>query len=504
MKSQVVEKEYLFLSMIAYKNFHEEDEGQNILEALTDLKKEKILSTHFKVMTNFGEPFFLKYFHRELKKWKILKLYKRDKNISLKNLTESNGFYAISFTDGENVVIAFRGSELYPFEEAIKDFVGNDLAIGIGLRPKQFDDAKSFYMMHVKDLEIPKEKISLTGHSLGGGLAQFVAVIADKKFGYVPFTCTWNAIGIRKEGIITFFDLIDFKRIISRGMVLSKSQLEILSKFKEPYLTFLHEFKKKSGNNLLDAYKNNKKIIKLLHDCVEKIYQDHKNNQNHTHERSEIEQNLIQIFFNSHVEEIIKEAHKTLREFNENTKYSDRVINYGHSQDVTNTIYEHIGSDIYLDLDSKRKISTVEFLALIIRKEKSFFEFHFEDVFIPHIIEDKKEYGKIQKNLSLDFVASILRKIMHIDKSISNQILGNFYSLKKINKEVIFSHRAEIIYSIEKSKLVFIFRKRTVEFLKNCDDKTFLEVWCKAKNKMESPYIQQDIYDVLVWAESKF
>lgn len=83
-----------------------------------------------------------------------------------------NGFYAAAYKkDGSNeIVVVYRGTN-----ESI--FAGTDwnsnAQIGAGLRPDQYNNARAFYDA-VKQ-QSGGATISLTGHSLGGGLAQLVA-----------------------------------------------------------------------------------------------------------------------------------------------------------------------------------------------------------------------------------------------------------------------------------------------------------------------------------------
>lgn len=90
-----------------------------------------------------------------------------------------NGFFAALYenSSGERV-LAFRGTE--PAEPLIgnanstKGTDGQtDIDVLYGRLPKQFDDAKNTYDKVVESYG--SDGLSLTGHSLGGGLASFVA-----------------------------------------------------------------------------------------------------------------------------------------------------------------------------------------------------------------------------------------------------------------------------------------------------------------------------------------
>ena len=86
--------------------------------------------------------------------------------------TGSSGFEAVSFqnaTDPNNIVISFAGTE----PKSWSDWQANaGLATGFG--SDQLLQAAEYYLQ-VKALN-PKGHITLTGHSLGGGLAALIGV----------------------------------------------------------------------------------------------------------------------------------------------------------------------------------------------------------------------------------------------------------------------------------------------------------------------------------------
>lgn len=77
--------------------------------------------------------------------------------------------------DQDKYVIAIRGTELGLSKEAIKD-VGVDLAFALLAKSPQHDIAYNLAQI-IKESGIPLDKIKITGHSLGGGLASIVGMI---------------------------------------------------------------------------------------------------------------------------------------------------------------------------------------------------------------------------------------------------------------------------------------------------------------------------------------
>lgn len=101
--------------------------------------------------------------------------------------TATHGFEAISFTKGAKIVISFAGTDPSDLSGDVLANVG--LAAGTG--SIQLLQAVQYYLQ-VKATN-PEATISLTGHSLGGGLASLVAVFFGERavtFDQAPFMQT--------------------------------------------------------------------------------------------------------------------------------------------------------------------------------------------------------------------------------------------------------------------------------------------------------------------------
>jgi hypothetical protein len=88
---------------------------------------------------------------------------------------QQSGFYGAAYqnVDTGEIVIAYRGTE--PTQDAFHDILGADVDIGTGDEHQQFVDALEFAKNVQDTYQGLGVDISVTGHSLGGGLAQLAA-----------------------------------------------------------------------------------------------------------------------------------------------------------------------------------------------------------------------------------------------------------------------------------------------------------------------------------------
>lgn len=101
-----------------------------------------------------------------------------------------SGFAAKVFTKGAEVVISFRGTDFGPINDLVRDFQTGNIPAAIGNQSAQVSEAIKLVadVMHEYG-----PAITLTGHSLGGGLASLMAVFFDLDavvFDPAPFAIT--------------------------------------------------------------------------------------------------------------------------------------------------------------------------------------------------------------------------------------------------------------------------------------------------------------------------
>ncbi len=96
-----------------------------------------------------------------------------------------NGFAAFAFTNDQGeMVVSYRGSQL---EDFWNDWITNDIAMILGIYGEQINEAFNFFG---RTGNVNSDKVAVTGHSLGGALAEIVAArngIKGVSFNSAPF-----------------------------------------------------------------------------------------------------------------------------------------------------------------------------------------------------------------------------------------------------------------------------------------------------------------------------
>ncbi len=502
-------REYLFFSILSYYSFPENSEGTYIREVFKELEYLKwhmsinpgnLLREELKEKGRGKE-----YFKEEVEKWQIYKIDDRTGNQKSKS-----GFFAIVFVDDEQkYVIAYRGSETYPFEEAYKDFIETDLMIGLGRKPLQFWEGLEVYENLLKE-GIPKEDITITGHSLGGAIAQFVAVMSHKKYNYCPSVCTWNSVGIKREGIIGIEDFIPYEEVIETFNI-TQEEKEYFMEFKDSYKDFIMKELKKEGiikdNRTLLVYKDFDLYFNIDDDFLKVLTKQTnfktvlgKMSAKRGKELILNERVVDKLFRLENLSEEIKSAKKFIDELSENKIFNEKIINFCHSKDFVSSLFPHIGTTYQVDLEFKKKDTGENkgFFSNLKMFNRAFQEYHFEDVFIPLL--DKR--GIFTQRISVDYLASLVRKVIYLEKDFSLEFLKEYYSREELPYMDIKKFREELETGLTKSEDLILYKIKSLNYIKQMTNEEILDLWKKVLEKLPSPYSARDIYDIIIFRKN--
>lgn len=493
----ITDKEYLFLSMLSYCNFSAKDYDKTILEYLKNNTKE--LNDIFDTLIEDNREVLLEYFKEIVDKWKVFYI---DNRTSIKNGKSSSGFYSVVFQNEEKYILTFRGSEKFPLEDAYKDFIETDLMLGLGKIPIQFYEGIEVFNHLVDDLGIDIKKISITGHSLGGVIAQFVALNSNKTRDYIPITYTWNAVGIKRKNLITKVEYLDISNILAKNSSLSADEIEIFKGFSSDYTKIYEKIISKYEGEIFKklkiSFKIDEKFIKKLKKTPSllKIYKILGEDRVKILEENE---NIYTILFDiKGNEKILEKSKKFYDNFNNNVGYDKKIFNYGHSQDFTNSVFNHLGTLYLVDNDFFPIVSLDEDrnpLSNFRLFTKSIKDKHLEDVFFPFF----NNKGNFAKNLNLNFIASSFRKLLTMEYLLDRELLVYYYSLTKIDENIYQDIKSLILRGFEKSGENFLYRKQLIAEIEKMDFILFKEFWNLSLKKLPSPYKKQDIYDVFLF-----
>lgn len=501
-------KEYIMLSILSYCNFNQSEHGKTIYEIFKNDVDKKIFNGTFIILNPKYDKFFLKYFEDVMKYWKV---YYTDNRTAQNPNSTNTGFYSVVFENKGKFVVAFRGSEKYPLEDAYKDFIETDLAIGLGKIPQQFYEGAEVYFKLVKEFKIPLDRISLTGHSLGGGIAQYVVLMADKKLKYIPKTYLWNSVGINRTGIVNALEFINLEKILIQNTDLNSEERSVFKEFERPYLEFLLKELKKVraikdettilANQYDDIYFNiDENFIKTLlkttnlEKCLMKLPLTRRRD-------LLLKKNFFDAIFQlDNMGELLVKASKFIERVKENSVYEDKVYNFGHSKDLTNSLFKHIGASYLVNNDfHKRTLKKYSFLNNLLLLTKSIQDHHFEDVFLPFLEDEGEHIGNFSPDLSLNFIASALRKLITNEYCLDKEFLASYYSLCKINTDNFKELKRQLLRGLETTGAELPYKKHIINQIDKMDMELFSELWEKVKAKLPSPYKLQDIFDVFIF-----
>lgn len=500
-------KEHLLLSIFSYCNFSEEDYGKTLSSIyLSEENIKKIKDSNFYLYLDDNKKIFLDFFKDVMDQWEIFYVDNRTASVREK----SSGFYGLVYKNGDRYILAYRGSEKYPVEDAYKDFVETDLSIGIGKRPKQFWEGFELYRKIHEDFAIAHENITITGHSLGGGIAQFTALLVAKEFSYIPNVYTWNSVGISREGIISLGDFIDYSKMLDKCN-LTEEEKEIFLPFREDYLNFiLKEIKNKSQNNKeknqnLLTYKNfnlDDKIDVIKGFLKETPIEQYFSKIPPLRKQELISKNKIleNLFAEDEIKQSIFEGIKFIKQIESNKIFEERVLNFCHSKDLTNFLFPHVGAVYQVDLNFlKRENRKKTFFHNLMCLTKSVQGYHFQDVFIPFIKMDINGDERINSRLSIDYIGTVVRKLTQFEYSLSKDFLASYYSLIDISEENYLKLKGDILKGLNSIGEDILYKNIAVEQIEEFNCKEMDLLWKSLRKKLPSPYKPQDIFDAMIF-----
>ena len=145
-----------------------------------------------------------KIFNQEVSGWEVITEIANigDDGVS----SDWAGFQAVAYknTSTKEIIIAYRGTD------SLLDAIYSDAQIAFNLTPQQVNPAIQFYDDIYNNFKEEGYTISITGHSLGGALAQYVA--AQKQVSAVTFNAPGVSMpaGGNASGIVNYVNMNDF------------------------------------------------------------------------------------------------------------------------------------------------------------------------------------------------------------------------------------------------------------------------------------------------------
>lgn len=208
------------------------------------------------------------------------------------------------------------------------------------------------------------------------------------------------------------------------------------------------------------------------------------------------------IFQLTNMGELLEKAQGFIERVRNNKVYEEYIFNFGHSQDLTFSLFKHLGASYLVDENfSKRNSVKSSFFNNFKIFTKSIQDHHFEDVFLPFIVTYGENKGNFAMDLSLDFMASSLRKLFTMEYCLEKRLLANYYSLVTIDETNFEEIKKDIISGLSSSGVNMLYRKQMINQIREMEKIEFNILWEKVKKKLPSPYKNLDIFDIFIFSE---
>lgn len=538
--TRITELEYLLLSAIAYGNFDNRDIGLNLWECLftNEESKNRIFGPTNTVWPFWGRHIFEQTFAPFLNNWKILAI--KDETVTYG--MDKSWFYAIALQRGDQTMISYRWSDLSSLWAAYKDLIETDLMIGIWGKPVQLEQWVAFYKSFLA-AGYMLENISLTWHSLWGWIAQYVALISDKEGFGIPKVSTRNSVGIKKSGILTLVDFVDFDQLITTKYPILLNNVDVYNALKNYYYKELITSLKKQN------YIQDKETISMIEQAnfkldldvsaqirLENILLTNKDEVNKLDFMNmqatntpvtkqflvPVEALFVDLFSSTKLYPELMAAKIFIDAYKKNDKYDEKIINYIHSDDFTSSLYPHMWTTYAVDkwlktlneetnpfikkaewYTEKNKLGS--WVNYILNKafslSKSITNHHMVHVFLAFFEFTWTNAWLLRQTLSLDYIASRARNTIYQEKNLSNDFLWYYYSYNFVEMTVenYTTIRDALLAAITLTKTDGNYLNEIILAIKTMNYETFLLLRNKIRSKLSSPYRKIDVHDLMVF-----
>ena len=216
-----------------------------------------------------------------------------------------------------------------------------------------------------------------------------------------------------------------------------------------------------------------------------------------------LEQRFFGVIFQlDNINELLHKAQRLIKRIQKNRAYEKNVVNFGHSQDLTNSLFRHLGTSYLMDQNfEKRPGEKVSFFNNFRLFTKSIQDLHFEDVFLAFVSSEEENEGNFSQNLNYDFIASSVRKLITMEYFLTKPFLASYYSLEKIDKENFEMLKEDLVRGLDNSGVELLYKKKMIDQIKGMNISEFSELWEKIKQKLPSPYKHVDIFDIFIFSK---